>query len=185
MPGLNYPVDYIVDVERDFVSTRNQAEAMRALGAFQQIAAEAHSRYQGEHGELSPEQFEEVTNVVLGAVAFNRGDTADIRVRNCLAEIEGDPSDRDIITWKTRERMRGYMYQFEVCVDLAGNVIADSEIPLVVMMFYSIRSEDIISYEEALEETLSDFAEGAAPGGPYEGQDIYGALCTGVYEFNP
>lgn len=187
MPArLGYPLDYILEEAKRQMGGETHEEARKALDNYQEISTAAYEDYTGEGGELGKELFDQIAEIGLGALAWGAQTTelADTRVRVGLSEIEESPADRDIIVWRPRERVTGYMYQMEVSVNLSGITIKYDE-PLVVMMFYSIRSTDLMPYGEALEVALSDFVEGAAPGGPYAGQQIFGAIMTGVYHFNP
>ena len=177
-------MDYIIAEARRQVSTENASEMERVADAYADVAAAALEEYLADEGEIPDELFTEVALLCLGALTAGPTQARDTRAKVGLSEMSDTPSRGEIIVWRPRERVSGYMYQFEICVDLAGQTVPGPE-PLLVMMFYSIRTRELMTYGEALGQALSDFEEGAAQGGPYAGQALFGGVVTGVYHFNP
>jgi len=187
MPDFGqYPVDFIMeeirarsagdsadDVEQVYSSSRDRIEE-DAWRAYNDETEDPVSR------QLFAQATERTFDALLGT---HREDIKDKRAAAGMATADSTADDlREVIVWKPKEKMTGWMYNVEVVVDLS-DPSEPSEAPLTVNTFYSVRSKNPLTHGEILSQALADFEAETDTEGSFPNQPVLGAIVTGVFHF--
>lgn len=187
MPNFGeYPVDYIMEEIRARVrgETAEDIEAVYSSSR-DRIEDDAWRAYTEESEDpVSRDLFAQATERTFDALLGTRRE--DIQDKRAAAGLAGpnDTADdlREVIVWKPKEKMSGWMYNVEVVVDLS-DPSEPSESPLTVNTFYSVRSKYPLTHGEILSQALADFEAETDSEGSFPDQPVLGAIVTGVYHF--
>lgn len=176
----DYPVEYVLLEIRN----RNPRRAYATLGKIDQAEVERDSwqDFVVAGGKLPRGTFTQIVANVFFSLGSGPEGGHTQRVRCALAPADDSPGDKEVIVWKPQERVSGVLTQFEILIDLSDPANPGAP-PLIRNTFYALRSDEVVPFGAAKDKALADFEAAAKPDGPYPGQAIYGAICTGVYRF--